>query len=167
MQRGKGGTFQRIRATRTFSETCFCSSSMKASRFLRSLRLRSWRSFSFSSAAFFSRCLRSIHVLSTLYSTLSDLSIFEHVQGQDMLLQQLHKGIQFLHPMRLPPWRFFLVTLSSSAAFFSRCLRTPHAPSDACGSQDMQMLPHGAVLYWQHLLLADVSSKTRVAQRVS
>lgn len=50
-------TFQRMRATRTPSKTCRCSNSTKASRCLRSLRRRSWRSFSFSSAAFFSRCL--------------------------------------------------------------------------------------------------------------
>lgn len=52
-------TFQRMRATMTPSERWRCSSSVKASRFLRSLRRRSWRSFSFSSAACFSRCLHA------------------------------------------------------------------------------------------------------------
>ena len=60
----QGITFQRMRATMTPSERWRCSSSVKASRFLRSLRRRSWRSFSFSSAACFSRCLQHLSSLS-------------------------------------------------------------------------------------------------------
>ena len=60
----QGSTFQRMRATMTPSERWRCSSSVKASRFLRSLRRRSWRSFSFSSAACFSRCLQAMQPLS-------------------------------------------------------------------------------------------------------